>query len=639
MIAGLFDAHSEISQETQAVFLRELPPKFGPVSIYRAPGLLMVHGGAAFDKISAKERQPHISRSGNAIAWDGRLDNTDALLGRVGPRLEGDPTDAAIALLMYEAGREDALGELVGDWSAAIWEATSRRLLLASDYAGVRPLYYCRRSSHLLAWSSSQRHLVEWSGDDRLDDQYVAEQLTRGASGCRTPYSNIRAVEPAHARTFCARHSGKRVFWRLRPDNTIRLRSDGEYEECYRALFEEAVRVRLRASGPVHADMSGGLDSSSVVCMANRLIASGRTECSRLLTISYHDPASQDEQYYRAVENACGQSGMHLETSDYLFVDASCPGDSHPLFWAPRHMEIARRLDAAGSRVLLTGQLGDLVTGNWFDDSDQVADFLRPGSLCRTFSEAMAWSGYLHIPIYSILWRAFQLKFSLASTENLCGSMNSHRQSWDDSLQPWVRDLAASAERAQADSAVWKRAPGGKRKLFRAISAVLEDRVLQTPEPFQHLFYTHPFSHRPLVEFMLAAPSSVICGVGEPRRLMRRASRDLIPPVVLNRRSKAAFNLVFAMALRPLAAEILRDPHHFRLAKLGYVKGPAIRHRLQCFMTGLECNQPQLRTILLLEFWLRHREVRGTCRPNSNASAALAGTGNFGPWPSGELNH
>jgi hypothetical protein len=69
--------------------------------------------------------------------------------------------------------------------------------------------------------------------------------------------------------------------------------------------------------------------------MANRLIASGRTECSRLLTISYHDPASQDEQYYRAVENACGQSGMHLETSDYLFVDASCPGDSHPLFWAP----------------------------------------------------------------------------------------------------------------------------------------------------------------------------------------------------------------------------------------------------------------------------------------------------------------
>jgi len=253
--------------------------------------------------------------------------------------------------------------------------------------------------------------------------------------------------------------------------------------------------------------------------------------------------------------------------------------------------------------------LGDLVTANWLDDSDQVADLLRPGSLRRAAAETLAWSGHSGVPVYATLWRALRLKLGFPWPEYARISSPANQScGWDDSLQPWVSDLSRSLRREQTRRAVWKRASAGRRKLFRAISAVLEDRVLRAPEPLQHVLYTHPFSHRPLVEFMLAAPASILCRAGEPRRLMRRASKDLLPPIVLDRRSKATFNRVFADALRPLAAELLRNPHQIRLANYGYVDAPNLQERLQCFLSGLECNQPQLRNILLLEFWLRHRE-------------------------------
>ena len=73
-------------------------------------------------------------------------------------------------------------------------------------------------------------------------------------------------------------------------------------------------------------------------------------------------------------------------------------------------------------------------------------------------------------------------------------------------------------------------APPERRKHFHALSMMLELRTLQAPEPLQHLDYTHPFAHRPLVEFLMSVPADVLCRPGEPRRLMRRALSDQWPP-------------------------------------------------------------------------------------------------------------
>jgi hypothetical protein len=138
---------------------------------------------------------------------------------------------------------------------------------------------------------------------------------------------------------------------------------------------------------------------------------------------------------------------------------------------------------------------------------------------------------------------------------------------------------------------------------------LLEMRSLQRPEPLQNLDYTHPFAHRPLVEFLMSVPADALCGPGEPRRLMRRALSDLWPGKLRSRRSKGFFNAPWLEALRPMARELLKG-RHMEVVERGFVDRPSLLSRLERLSAGLECNEAQLRQIILVEFWLRHRGLK-----------------------------
>ena len=90
---------------------------------------------------------------------------------------------------------------------------------------------------------------------------------------------------------------------------------------------------------------------------------------------------------------------------------------------------------------------------------------------------------------------------------------------------------------------------------------------------------------------------------------MRRSFSDLLPPAVLRRKSKAAYTGVYRTALVPLASAMLAHPNEIRSVVRGYVDRQSVTERLERFVQGLECNEPQLRQLLLFEFWLRKREA------------------------------
>jgi hypothetical protein len=137
---------------------------------------------------------------------------------------------------------------------------------------------------------------------------------------------------------------------------------------------------------------------------------------------------------------------------------------------------------------------------------------------------------------------------------------------------------------------------------------VLESGVFRPPESLQHLYYTHPYFHRPLVEFLMAIPANILCQPGKPRILMRRAFQALLPPEVGRRRSKASYTGVFLESVRPAARAILADTGRLRVVERGYVDAASVRSRLERITQSLNCNEPQLRQIVLLEFWLRARD-------------------------------
>lgn len=561
--------------------------------------------------IAVADRARHDERA-EVLHWDGRLDNRDDLLPRLGDSLRGDTGDAAIARAAYERWGADGLVHLVGDWSAVIRDKVNRTIVLASDFAGVRPLYYHVRAGRV-RWSGRLQPLVEATGISELDEQYVAGFLTFGGCPNRTPYKGIYSVPPGHAVCVSSEGTSVRRFWELPVGDEVRYASRRRYEEQLRALFREAVAVRLQTESPVLAELSGGLDSSSVVCVANHLMRSGAVAAPSLTGLSFVWRDSLDEPFIREVESHCGIEGVHISTHAVPLVTETQAGNALPEAFQPLRTSVAAAANRLGAKTILTGQNGDLVTGNWFDDSLQVAASLRRLRIGRAFEEALAWSKILRRPVQQVLWRSLRaaLPPAVAPAGVYAAADGSYApRNVETSLAAGFGGRTGLSESGGLFSKEWMQAPPERRKHFRVLSTMLELRQLQTCEQLQHLDYTHPFAHRPLVEFLMAVPADVLCRPGEPRRLLRSALSDLWPAKLRGRRSKGLFNAPWQEALRPVARALLKGGR-LQLVERGFVDLTSVLSRMERLTAGLECNEAQLRQIILLELWLRNRAGDG----------------------------
>lgn len=542
------------------------------------------------------------------LHWDGRLDNRYDLLALLADLLRDDTSNSAIALAAYERWGTDGFVHLIGDWSVVIRDHANRAIVLASDFAGVRPLYYSAQRGDVF-WSSRLQAVVDATGIPDLDEQYIGAFLLYGGCPNRTPYKGIHSVPAGHA--VCVSSTGTKIrrFWNLPIGDEVRYRNQHRYEEHLRALFREAVSVRLQTEAPVLAELSGGLDSSSVVSMANHLIRSCAVPAKSLTSVSYVWKDSLDEPFIREMEPFCGIEGIHISTHDVPLISETQVGFATPEILQPLRRSVASVARRIGAKAILTGQNGDLLMGNWFDDSLQVAGSLHRFQFARACKEALDWSKLLRLPVYQILWQGACAALPSALTPATVYAKDDGSymlNSTETSIAEGLIDRLRLSASGNLFSNLWLQAPPESRKYFRSLSTTLELRTLQAPEHWQHLDYTHPFAHRPLVEFLINVPVDVLCRPGEPRRLMRSALSDLWPVKLRNRRSKGLFNTPWQEALQPLA-HVLLEANYLNLVELGFVDRASVLSRLERLILGLDCNQSQLRNIVILELWLRIR--------------------------------
>ncbi len=542
------------------------------------------------------------------LHWDGRLDNRNDLLPLLADLLREDKSNSNVALAAYQRWGTDGLVHLIGDWSVVIRDDANRTTVLASDFAGVRPLYYSVQRGQVF-WSSRLQSVVEATGISELDEQYMGAFLLYGGCPNRTPYKGIYSVPAGHAVSVSSAETKVGRFWSLPVRDEIRYQNPHRYEEQLRALFREAVSVRLQTEAPVLAELSGGLDSSSVVSMADGLMRSSAVPASLLTTISYLWRDSLDEPFIREMESFCRIKGVHISTHEAPFISETQMSSSQPeMFWPLRKSValVSRRLEA---KVLLTGQNGDLITGNWFDDSLQVSASLRRFRLANAWTEAIQWSKILRLPVYRVLLQAAggALPPALMPTNVYAKNDGSHTpKSTETSLPDNLVNRLGLSEFRNFFSDFWMQAAPERRKYFRSLSSTLELRTLQVPELWQDLDYTHPFAHRPLVEFLMTVPVDVICGPGQPRKLMRSALSDLWPVHLRKRRSKCLFDLPWQESLSPLAQSLINGKQ-LQLVDYGFVDGSNVMSRLKRLSAGLDCNVEQMRFVIALELWLRGR--------------------------------
>src|SRR5580698_5593787 len=183
------------------------------------------------------------------LFWDGRVDNRSDLFVLLKDYLRGDWSNPALALAAYKPWGTSGFVHLIGDWSVVIQDDTDRLTVLASDFAGVRPLYYSATSGQVL-WSSHLQSLVDSTGISELDEEYLGAFLLYGGCPNRTPYKGIYSVPAGHS--VCISSTGTKIsrFWSLPVRDEVRYQSAHRYEEELRTLFREAVSVRLQTEAP-----------------------------------------------------------------------------------------------------------------------------------------------------------------------------------------------------------------------------------------------------------------------------------------------------------------------------------------------------------------------------------------------------
>ncbi|NQT48187.1 MAG: asparagine synthase (glutamine-hydrolyzing), partial [Chloroflexi bacterium] len=189
-------------------------------------------------------------------------------------------SDTEVILHAYEEWGIECLERFNGMWAFALWDARKQRLFCARDRFGIKPLYYYFDGRRLILASEIKAILQDRSVPREPNEQMIYDYLVYGyldhTEG--TFFRGIGQLPPAHYLLIRDGHLEIKRYWDLDPNRKpfpCLDGTDGAYARHFYELFEDAIRLRLRSDVPIGTCLSGGLDSSSIVCAANRLMFSG----------------------------------------------------------------------------------------------------------------------------------------------------------------------------------------------------------------------------------------------------------------------------------------------------------------------------------------------------------------------------
>lgn len=260
-------------------------------------------------------------------------------------------------------------------FAVAIWDAPRRRLILARDRVGKKPLYYFTRDGELLFGSETKAILAALDGAPPVSPEALLDFFTFGyVSGPSAIFRGMRRLEPGTALTVDAQSGAISVepFWAWPGDSPSTPLSEPDAIDRLRVELTEAVRIRLRSDVPLGAFLSGGMDSAAILA----LMARQSSRPVKTFTIGFGDPAYDElDDARRTAEHFGAEHHEQIVTPDCVtvanalavhydepFADAS----AIPTYYVA---ELARR----HVTVCLTGDGGDELFAGYTPYADALA--------------------------------------------------------------------------------------------------------------------------------------------------------------------------------------------------------------------------------------------------------------------------
>jgi asparagine synthase (glutamine-hydrolysing) len=292
-------------------------------------------------------------------------------------------SDSEIALHLYEEFGTHCVQQLRGEFAFVLWDEANQMLFAARDRFGIKPLYYAVHDETLYL-ASEIKALFAAGVPPSWDHEYFYQHVTGPYMADRTLFNGVHQVPPGHYLT--ATTSGMRIlrYWEFNYPPADELEADTRSEsavvEEFAAVFEEAVRLRMRADVPVGCYLSGGLDSCAVLGFAARLSSSP----IEAFTLTF-DQAAYDEGDIAREMAARAGANFHpvpIKQSDIADNFADAIWHSETLFVNGHGVSkylLSRAVRDAGYKVVYTGEGADEIFGGYVNFRTDMLRYNQQG--------------------------------------------------------------------------------------------------------------------------------------------------------------------------------------------------------------------------------------------------------------------
>lgn len=280
-------------------------------------------------------------KSERHIVWVGTIHNTDDIvrfLSQAGISSDPDTSDAQLALHLYNLFGHEVSTHLIGYYAFAVWDEATRSLFLSRDAIGAERLYYFH-TPNLFSWGTEIRQVCFLAEREPiLNEEWMAEALTWSFDGCLiytkdSPIQGVQAIPPGHSLLF---NYGKTPqltqWWEWKKYRGGKSPKDEDLIETFREMLITSVKGCLGTDPRVIADLSGGIDSSSIVSLACHLAERGETSVHLKDVISYEDPNEprfDDTEYQAAVVKRYGLKAHKFSMEDLWFLQGIRDQDTY----------------------------------------------------------------------------------------------------------------------------------------------------------------------------------------------------------------------------------------------------------------------------------------------------------------------
>lgn len=480
------------------------------------------------------------------IIYNGEVYNYKELrqqLQSIGYRFKST-TDTEVVLNAYAEWGVECLNHFNGMWGFCIWDSLKRKFFCARDRFGIKPFYYYRNDNYLV-FSSEIKSILELRVPKSPNHQIIYDFLKFGVLDIsdETFFSGIRKLPQGHQLIIdLDGNLNIQRYWDLHVSNTIagdKARSD-YYKERFLELFNDSVKLRLRSDVPVGFCLSGGLDSSSIVCVANQLLSlpgepSNPSKKQHTFS-SCFDDKSFDEREYIAEVVAQTQVDSHyifptaegfIKELDRLLWHQEEPFGGTSIY---AQWKVMQKAHDEGIKVMLDGQGGDELLGGYrkfyifyfiellknhkyFALSRELFKFLFSPGVLKTF-------GLREGLRYSRVGRYLQ------KTDDLLNSFPSELINRDGFKIGYSGDLG---KRLKDD-------------LFQFSIPVLL-RYEDKNSSAHSIEARVPFLDYQLVEYIASLPLAQKMHMGWTKYILRQAMKNILPEKIRLRKSKLGFSV------------------------------------------------------------------------------------------------